>query len=59
VNGYPSNRADEVLDLVGLTEAGGRAVRGYSLGMRQRLALATALLGDDYIPTRTNPVPRT
>jgi ABC-2 type transport system ATP-binding protein len=46
VNGYPGKRADEVLDLVGLTEAGGRAVRGYSLGMRQRLALATALLGD-------------
>lgn len=45
-NGYPSRRADEVLDLVGLADAGGRAVRGYSLGMRQRLALATALLGD-------------
>jgi ABC-2 type transport system ATP-binding protein len=46
VGGYPLARADEVLRLVGLTDAGHRAVRGYSLGMRQRLALATALLGD-------------
>jgi ABC-2 type transport system ATP-binding protein len=46
VNGYPRHRADEVLELVGLTAAGSRPVRGYSLGMRQRLALATALLGD-------------
>jgi ABC-2 type transport system ATP-binding protein len=45
-SGYPLSRADEVLDLTGLTGAGGRRVRGYSLGMRQRLALATALLGD-------------
>ena len=46
VNGYPSARADEVLEMVGLTPAAKRPVRGYSLGMRQRLALATALLGD-------------
>lgn len=46
VNSYPDQRADEVLELVGLTDAARRSVRGYSLGMRQRLGLAAALLGD-------------
>ena len=40
----PSSRVDEVLDLVDLTETAGRRVGQYSLGMRQRLGLATALL---------------
>jgi ABC-2 type transport system ATP-binding protein len=44
--GFPQSRADEVLVQVGLAEAGDRRAGGYSLGMRQRLALATALLGD-------------
>jgi ABC-2 type transport system ATP-binding protein len=44
--GFPLSRADEVLAQVGLTGAGNRRAGGYSLGMRQRLALATALLGD-------------
>jgi ABC-2 type transport system ATP-binding protein len=44
--GFPVSRADEVLMQVGLAEAGRRRAGGYSLGMRQRLALATALLGD-------------
>jgi ABC-2 type transport system ATP-binding protein len=44
--GIPLSRADEVLVQVGLAEAGDRRAGGYSLGMRQRLALATALLGD-------------
>jgi len=39
-------RIDELLELVGLREAAGRRTKGYSLGMRQRLGLAAALLGD-------------
>lgn len=46
VNRYPDTRADEVLATVGLTDAARRPVRGYSLGMRQRLGLAAALVGD-------------
>ena len=46
VNGYPAARADEVLELVGLTTVADRRVGNYSTGMRQRLGLAAALLGD-------------
>jgi ABC-2 type transport system ATP-binding protein len=47
--GVPDQRADQVLELVGLAEAGRRAAGGFSLGMKQRLALATALLGDPQV----------
>jgi ABC-2 type transport system ATP-binding protein len=42
----PASRVDEVLELVELEGAADRRVGGYSLGMRQRLGLAGALLGD-------------
>jgi len=44
--GIPGERVNEMLDLVELEEAADRAVGGFSSGMRQRLGLAAALLGD-------------
>ena len=44
--GLPKKRADEALELVGLTPAAKRKFKGYSLGMRQRLGIAAAMLGD-------------
>jgi ABC-2 type transport system ATP-binding protein len=45
-HGLPARRVDEVLGLAGLRQAGRRKAGGYSLGMRQRLGIAAALLGD-------------
>ena len=47
--GIPRSRVEEVLQIVDLQDAAGRRAGGYSLGMRQRLSLAGALLGDPHI----------
>ena len=47
--GVPDSRCDEVLELVGLSAVASRRAGGFSLGMRQRLALATTLLADPQV----------
>jgi ABC-2 type transport system ATP-binding protein len=55
-NGIGARRVREVLELVGLAGVAGRRTRGFSLGMSQRLGLATALLGDPGILICDEPV---
>jgi ABC-2 type transport system ATP-binding protein len=55
-NRIPARRVGEVLDMAGLTSVGRRPTGGYSLGMGQRLGLASALLGDPRIVLLDEPV---
>ncbi len=53
--GISVGRVDEVIDMVGLTGAAKRKAGGYSLGMRQRLGIAAAMLGDPLIVMMDEP----
>ena len=54
--GLPRHRVDDVLELAGLTAVADRRVGGFSLGMGQRLGVATALLGDPATVVLDEPV---
>jgi ABC-2 type transport system ATP-binding protein len=53
--GLATSRIDPLLEVVGLSAAADRRVGGYSLGMRQRLSLATAMLGDPEVVVLDEP----
>ena len=55
-NGLAKRRIDEVLDMVGLAGVARKRVGGFSLGMRQRLGIAAALLGDPPVLMLDEPV---
>jgi len=55
-NGLPKRRVDDVLAMTGMTEAAGRRIKGFSLGMSQRLGIAAAMLGDPEILIFDEPV---
>jgi ABC-2 type transport system ATP-binding protein len=54
--GLPTRRVDEVLDLVGLRDVARKRVRGYSLGMSQRVGIAAAMLGSPSVLLLDEPV---
>jgi ABC-2 type transport system ATP-binding protein len=54
--GLPRSRVDEVLQMVGLSDVAGKKVGGFSLGMHQRLGIASAMLGDPPVLLFDEPV---
>jgi ABC-2 type transport system ATP-binding protein len=54
--GLPRNRVDDVLEMAGLADVAGKKVGGFSLGMHQRLGIASALLGDPPVLLFDEPV---
>ncbi|WP_129657147.1 ABC transporter ATP-binding protein [Rothia halotolerans] len=55
-HGLPKSRVDEVIDITGLSSAAKKKVGGYSLGMGQRLGIASAILGDPSVVILDEPV---
>ena len=55
-NGVPERRVEEVIAQVGLGGAAGRRIKGYSLGMRQRLGIAAALLANPRVLLFDEPI---
>ncbi len=55
-HGIPSRRVDDVLELTGITQVANKRLKGFSLGMGQRLGIANALLGDPDVLLFDEPV---
>ncbi len=55
-NGLPTRRVAEVLSLTGLSEVAGKRIKGFSLGMSQRLGIAATMLGDPDVLMYDEPV---
>jgi ABC-2 type transport system ATP-binding protein len=55
-NGIPTSRVGEVLELTGLSAVAGRRIKGFSLGMSQRLGIAATMLGDPEVLMYDEPV---
>lgn len=55
-NGLPARRVNDVLELTGMTDVAGKRIKGFSLGMSQRIGIAAAMLGDPEILMFDEPV---